>query len=118
MSACYNFESSADVAQLAEQRSCKASVMGSNPIIGLKPTARLSGGGLTSVNRGRCPERQRGRTVNPLAECLRRFESCPAHLQANGLCAYVAQSAERALGKGEVMGSNPIVGLVTRPTDR
>ena len=26
-----------------------------------------------------CPSGQRGRTVNPLAECLRRFESSPHH---------------------------------------
>lgn len=87
---------------------------------------------LQNYSKGQCPEWQRGRTVNPLAERLRRFESYLAHYftQADtsfaaappqaGICqgvfipgqfAHVAQPAERILGKNEVMGSNPIVGF-------
>jgi hypothetical protein len=53
---------------------------------------------------GRCPERQRGRTVNPLAQPsqVRVLPGPPG--------AHVAQSVERTLGKGVVIGSNPIVG--------
>ena len=37
---------------------------------------------LQNLYEGQCPERQRGRTVNPLAERLRRFESYLAHYYA------------------------------------
>ncbi len=70
---------------------------------------------------GQCPEWQRGRTVNPLADAFvgssptwptwQVLRPTAKHLQS--ICAnlaYVAQLAEHALGKGEVMGSNPIVG--------
>ncbi len=55
---------------------------------------------------GRCPERQRGRTVNPLAQ--------PSQVRVlpGPLGAYIAQLVEHALGKGEVMGSSPIVGFI------
>ena len=66
---------------------------------------------------GRCPERQRGRTVNPLAIAfegsspswptgIRNQETVLSVLEF----AHVAQAAEHILGKNEVMGSSPIVG--------
>ena len=61
---------------------------------------------------GRCPERQRGRTVNPLAEAF--AGSSPARPTVINLItadALVAQLVEHTLGKGEVMGSNPIQGF-------
>lgn len=53
---------------------------------------------------GRCPEWQRGRAVNPLAQAF--AGSSPARPTG----ASIAQSVERTLGKGKVMGSNPIGG--------
>ena len=46
--------------------------MGHNDLFGRRP------GGSESGASGECPERQRGRTVNPLRK-LRRFESCFPH---------------------------------------
>ena len=63
---------------------------------------------------GRCPEWQRGRTVNPLAEA---FEGSSPSRPTVGckpkqsITALIAQSVEHTLGKGEVMGSNPIQGF-------
>ena len=79
--------------------------MGSSPIVGSRDESKR-------VSLGQCPERQRGRTVNPLGDALRRFESYLAHQDKHPACrcAFVAQSVEHALGKGEAMGSNPIEG--------
>ena len=48
------------------------------------------------------------RTVDPLAERLRRFEPFPPHHSER--YARVAQLEERILGKDEVTGSIPVVG--------
>ena len=56
---------------------------------------------------GRYQSGQMKRTVDPLAERLRRFESFPPHHKNT---ARVAQSEERILGKDEVTGSIPVVG--------
>jgi hypothetical protein len=77
---------------------------------------------------GRCPERQRGRTVNPLAQpsqvrvlpgplfggqgtaASRGFPRGGYFLTTE--FAHVAQTVERILGKDVAMGSIPIVGFV------
>jgi hypothetical protein len=61
---------------------------------------------------GRCPERQRGRTVNPLAQPsqVRVLPGPPD--------AHVAQSVEHTLGKGVAIGSSPIVGSSALDADR
>ena len=75
---------------------------------------------------GRCPERQRGRTVNPLAQPS-QVRVLPGPLSSGqgtaavewylpGGCllttefAHVAQTVEHVLGKDVAMGSIPIVG--------
>ena len=65
------------------------------------------------------PSGQRGLTVNQLATRLRRFESFTVHssgaiVLAPTRQALIAQLVERALGKGEVMGSIPIEGSKCR----
>ena len=77
--------------------------MGSSPIVGLPPRylTRLLG----SVSRA-----AKGADCKSAGGSLRRFESCPAH-SANLFDAHIAQLVEHALGKGEVMGSSPIVGF-------
>ncbi len=86
----------AGVAQLVEQLICNQQVIRSNRIIGSKDEKTVS---------GRYQSGQMERTVDPLAERLRRFESFPPHHFAR-----VAQSVERILGKDEVTGSIPVVG--------
>ena len=76
---CFTMISHADVAQLAEQRFCKPPVMGSSPFVGSN-IAFFTLGSLRKqplfgkmamfTPLGRCPERQRGRAVNPLAEAF------------------------------------------------
>ena len=81
-----------------------------------------------SIDRGGYPSGQRGLTVNQLETLLRRFESFTAHLtfsieggqtrtsgeRLEERQALIAQLVERALGKGEVMGSTPIEGSFCR----
>ena len=133
------YDHDADVAQLAEQCFCKASVMGSTPIVGSGGRVRRRDRPDISITLGQCPERQRGRTVNPLAIAFvgssptwptgidltgrrqkpRSSAGSVADLSSRPLnvsrSAHVAQLAERILGKNEVMGSNPIVGFPPRP---
>ena len=69
---------------------------------------------------GRCPERQRGRTVNPLAQPSQvRVLPGPLGSGQGTIASYlttefahVAQTVERILGKDVAMGSIPIVGFV------
>src|SRR2546426_5425403 len=116
----------------AEQLTCNQQVVGSTPTIGSSPPSR---------NRcGEVPEWPKGADCKSAGECLRRFESSPLHsrcerttrimsrgsssggraraFQARGRgfdsrlpLAHVAQAAEHFLGKEEVTGSNPVVGL-------
>ena len=99
--------------------------MGSSPIVGFD-VFPISSSSLAEyiTDQGQCPERQRGRTVTPLAIAF--VGSSPTwptdfdaqcHTALSILIknsAHVAQSAERILGKNEVMGSNPIVGFLPR----
>ncbi len=112
----------AGVAQPVEQLICNQPVGGSNPFASLR-------------NNGQVPERSNGTGCKPVGASLRRFESFPAQercgsssmaraiaFQAIG-CGFesrlpllknalVAQSAERILGKDEVISSNLIGGSV------
>lgn len=63
---------------------------------------------------GPCPERQRGWTVNPLAEAFGGSSPPGPTTDQRSENAIVAQSAEHTLGKGEVTGSNPVNGLIIR----
>jgi hypothetical protein len=82
---------------------------------------------LEQLNNGQLPKWPTGTDCKSVGNSLRRFESFTAHLagrvvsesqhhesnQTTGLCdriALIAQLVERALGKGEVMGPNPIGG--------
>ncbi len=71
------------------------------------------------------PSGQRGLTVNQLGDALRRFESFTVHRSFDRRVwescqalekrqALIAQMVEHALGKGGVMGSNPIEGSYCR----
>ena len=60
------------------------------------------------INQGGYPSGQRGLTVNQLAEAFGGSNPSPP------TSALIAQLVEHALGKGGVMGSNPIEGFVTR----
>ena len=90
------------------------------------------------LSQGRVPEWLKGTDCKSVGECLRRFDSSPAHQSAGGglerdesrewideearpvtshlspftshMRAHIAQLAERILGKDEVPGSNPGVG--------
>ncbi len=107
--------------------------MGSIPIVGsvagwqvrlitLSTGNNLTCEPATARGSGGYPSGQRGLTVNQLVQRLRRFESFTAHLgrmteiplQGAGKIwkrhALIAQLVEHALGKGGVMGSNPIEG--------
>ena len=63
---------------------------------------------------GRCPEWQRGRTVNPLAEAFEGSSpSRPTETVINrqSIICLCSSVVEHPLGKGEVMGSSPIKGF-------
>ena len=119
-----------------EQLICNQQVVGSTPTIGSSRRGRQD----ELAHRGEVPERPKGADCKSAGERLRRFESSPLHstvlttrcgsssggraraFQARGrgfdsrlplqpVCAHVAQSAEHFLGKEEVTGSIPVVGL-------
>ena len=48
------------------------------------PNLRLHGVGLYYLTPGRVPERPKGTDCKSVGLCLRRFESCRAHLSADG----------------------------------
>jgi hypothetical protein len=66
-------------------------------------------------NSGGYPSGQRGLTVNQLADAFGGSNPSPPtfrEVSPAARNALIAQLAEHALGKGEVMGSNPIEGSV------
>ena len=64
---------------------------------------------------GRLPKWPKGTDCKSVVRRLRRFESFTAHYPIHWDStkrAHIAQSVEHTLGKGEVTGSNPVVGSV------
>ena len=69
-----------------------------------------------SLDPGRLPKWTKGADCKSAGTSLRWFESNTVHFWKPSLpvgsAALIAQSAERVLGKNEVMGSNPIEGFL------
>ena len=90
----------ADVAQTAERLTCNQQVAGSTPAVGSRRGVRITRGS-SSVGRASAFQAER-----------RGFDSrLPLYC---GACAQVAQSAEHVLGKDEVGGSIPLLGLLNK----
>ena len=90
----------ADVAQTAERLTCNQQVAGSTPAVGSRRGIRITRGS-SSVGRASAFQAER-----------RGFDSrLPLYC---GAFAQVAQSAEHVLGKDEVGGSIPLLGLLNK----
>ena len=122
----------ADIAQLAERPPCKRQVIGSSPIVGsvaglLAPLKKFKDANeLTTVQKnGELPKWPTGSDCKSDSRSFRRFESFTHHwfhvrswwkpalilkisVRHKVIQALIAQLVERTLGKGEVIGSNPI----------
>ena len=111
-----DLDSEADVAQTAERLTCNQQVAGSTPAVGscrrvgatrgpstvLRTASRNVSRGSSSVGRASAFQAER-----------RGFDS-RLPLSARGAFAQVAQSAEHVLGKDEVGGSIPLLGLLNK----
>ena len=102
----------ADVAQTAERLTCNQQVAGSTPAVGSRrgvvATCSVSRGS-SSVGRASAFQAERRGFDSRLPLCER--PSAGGH---DGAFAQVAQSAEHVLGKDEVGGSIPLLGLLNR----
>ena len=97
----------ADVAQTAERLTCNQQVAGSTPAVGSR--RGIGGTGSANVSRGSSSV---GRASAFQAE-RRGFDS-RLPLYCGAFAAQVAQSAEHVLGKDEVCGSIPLLGLLNK----
>ena len=95
----------ADVAQTAERLTCNQQVAGSTPAVGSAPGGGRTDRGSSSVGRASAfqAERRGFDSRLPLSRVDRHRDSRDAQ---------VAQSAEHVLGKDEVGGSIPLLGLL------
>ena len=90
----------AGVAQLVERKPSKLDVAGSSPVS--RSGTQDAGGGSHVVEKGRCGRREGvAACASPGSQDEERF-------------AHVAQLVEHTLGKGEVIGSIPIVSSAGR----
>ena len=95
------------MAQLAEQLICNQQVIGSSPIIGLQNSICSE----LNIYLDGFPSGQRGQTVNLLQ--IASVVRIHLHPLAERRCADVAQLAEQLICNQQVIGSSPIIGLIS-----